>query len=292
MKPFPKAFLRIFAIWMLMLCLCGCSMIDSLEGMLSKYTGGGQQAEQQIGMPAELPEGFDPDSYFFGSDADNSVNADTEQGSDHLEYTAEEEQELYGIVVCDILNVRSGPGTDYEVTQTIELGDYLDIYSHEMRQGLPWAETQYGWVCLDYVLLTDPEIITGDYVGSHNGTIIVDTAIVRTGPGVHYEILAGVSYNQRIEFTTRCSNWVKYGNGWLWLEDVKVDGEDKTDLQRRGTVNGTDVNIRTGPDTDYAICGKVNTGDRVIIYEMVDRNGRRWGRCDDGWICMDYVILD
>jgi uncharacterized protein YraI len=57
-------------------------------------------------------------------------------------------------------------------------------------------------------------------------------------------------------------------------------------------VNATDVNIRTGPDTDYAICGKANTGDRLVIYETIDRGGRRWGRCDEGWICMDYVDLD
>lgn len=279
----------------LILSLCGCDLMGSLENMLGGYTGAEQraEAEQQIDLGSlfsneNVPEDFmvEDEEYVW---SDGQFGDSITEEPIIPEESAEIQEDPYGIVVCDILNVRSGPGTDYEVTEMIYMGTYLDIYELRMRQEMPWAETQYGWVCLDFVRLNDPTMIHGEYVGPHKGTVWVLTATLREGPGEHYDVVGSLSSNQRIEYDTRCSNWVRYGEGWLCLDEVQLDG---TVSQRWGTVNATDVNIRTGPDTDYAICGKANTGDRLVIYETTDRGGRRWGRCDEGWICMDYVDLD
>ena len=36
----------------------------------------------------------------------------------------------------------------------------------------------------------------------------------------------------------------------------------------------------------------LNNGTKVTITEVKDNNGTKWGKISDGWICMDYVILD
>jgi len=64
-----------------------------------------------------------------------------------------------------------------------------------------------------------------------------------------------------------------------------------------GTVTGDNVNIRTGPGTNYNKTGtQKDSGDQVQILEI--RNGedgqasRQWGKISEGnWICMDYVSL-
>jgi uncharacterized protein YraI len=266
-------------------CLCACDLMDSVYSMLGMNSGSdeGPAAESELNIQGALAgisgvEIQDQETDFY-----NNFVIETPEA------TSEETEDPYGLVVCDILNVRSGPGTDYDVTEMIELGTRLEIYEVRMREGMAWAKVQYGWVSLDYVRLSDPSMIEGEYVGSHMGTVWVLSATLREGPGEHYDVVGSVSSNQRIEYDTRCSNWVRYGEVWLCLDEVQLDG---TVSQRWGTVNGTDVNIRTGPDTDYAICGKANTGDRLVIYETTDKGGRRWGRCDQGWICMDYVDLD
>ena len=57
-----------------------------------------------------------------------------------------------------------------------------------------------------------------------------------------------------------------------------------------GTVKLSDgtLNIRSGPDSSYSKVGSLSNGAKVEIYEI--KNG--WGRIDQGWISMDFVVLD
>ena len=54
-----------------------------------------------------------------------------------------------GLVTADVLNVRSGPGTNYGVKTTYRNGTRFDTY--EIKNN--WARTPSGWVCLDYCKL-------------------------------------------------------------------------------------------------------------------------------------------
>ena len=55
------------------------------------------------------------------------------------------------------------------------------------------------------------------------------------------------------------------------------------------TVTNSFVNIRSGAGTEHEKVGEYKKGDVVTIYEEKMAGGRKWGRTDDGWICMDYV---
>ena len=59
-----------------------------------------------------------------------------------------------------------------------------------------------------------------------------------------------------------------------------------------GTIINTDSqNVRSAPDG--TIVGKLYRGDKVEILEQKMVNGRLWGRCSKGWICMrSYVKLE
>ena len=54
-------------------------------------------------------------------------------------------------------------------------------------------------------------------------------------------------------------------------------------------VTGRSVNIRCGPGTGYEFVRKVVKGDTIYVYEIVTVDGKKWGRLEDGWICLDYA---
>ena len=55
----------------------------------------------------------------------------------------------YKVVVNSVLNVRTGPGTNYRVKRTYSNGTVFDTYEIQGN----WARTPSGWVCLDYARL-------------------------------------------------------------------------------------------------------------------------------------------
>jgi N-acetylmuramoyl-L-alanine amidase len=65
-----------------------------------------------------------------------------------------------------------------------------------------------------------------------------------------------------------------------------------TTTKTYATVVGTDsLNIRVTPDG--TVCGSLKEGTKVEILEQKTVNGRLWGRCSKGWICLrTYAKLE
>ena len=55
------------------------------------------------------------------------------------------------------------------------------------------------------------------------------------------------------------------------------------------TVTGKNVNVRSGPHTEYDGIRLCHKGDKILIYEVKDVEGTPWGRMEDGWICLKYA---
>ena len=55
------------------------------------------------------------------------------------------------------------------------------------------------------------------------------------------------------------------------------------------TVTGKNVNVRSGPHTEYDGIRVCHKGDKVLVYEIDDTYGVEWGRIEDGWICLKYA---
>ena len=63
-------------------------------------------------------------------------------------------------------------------------------------------------------------------------------------------------------------------------------GNDKT-----GIITGNGLNIRSGPGTNYASVGTLNTGDRVVIVNTTTVGDTTWGNIAQGWISMQFVDI-
>ena len=126
---------------------------------------------------------------------------------------------------------------------------------------------------------------------------------VRKGPGTGYTILARASAGSKAEIyqTTwvGSSQWGRMANGWICMDYVSLSSDSQSgsdgssDTQTSGTVSGSNVNVRSGPGTGYAIVGRKNAGQTVTVYARKTSGGLNWGRIgDDQWICLAYVRLE
>ncbi|MBO5954247.1 MAG: InlB B-repeat-containing protein, partial [Oscillospiraceae bacterium] len=97
------------------------------------------------------------------------------------------------------------------------------------------------------------------------------------------------------EYTdTNGLKWGKLsGGGWINLSYTQdPQAEDVNGEGVKITVTADDVNIRRGPGTSYALTGKANRGDQMIITQTATGSGYTWGKSANGWICLKYTNYD
>lgn len=75
---------------------------------------------------------------------------------------------------------------------------------------------------------------------------------------------------------------------WQSSEDSETEDSVSVLIQVTGDV----VNIRKGPGTNYGIAKKVYSQDLLIVSHVTDLLNRKWGKVQDGWICLDYTNYD
>ena len=75
------------------------------------------------------------------------------------------------------------------------------------------------------------------------------------------------------------------------FEDSDASDESKAIATGTFHFNGY-LRVRSGPGTGYDEVGQLKHGDRIEIFEIVTVGTTQWGRISNGWICLDYVILD
>jgi len=60
-----------------------------------------------------------------------------------------------------------------------------------------------------------------------------------------------------------------------------------------GTVKVSDMlRVRSGPSTNTAVVGYLKPGQKVTITEKTTSGNMTWGKVSNGWISLDYVVLD
>ena len=52
------------------------------------------------------------------------------------------------------------------------------------------------------------------------------------------------------------------------------------------------VNVRTGPGVGYDKAGTLQKNQEVLLTEVQQNGNYKWGKCSEGWICLDYTDYD
>ena len=155
-----------------------------------------------------------------------------------------------------------------------------------------------------------PTETTEPKVPAISGTVNTNNLNIRTSPSGTSAILGQLNAGDKVEILEQQAadgfNWGRIEQGWIRLDFVTIAGQEPeipeettaptetttpelsgTAVNKAGTVNADQLNVRSGPDTSYDKVGKYVKGDKVTI--TMTKDG--WGKTDKGWVSMKYITL-
>lgn len=222
------------------------------------------------------------------------------------------------------LNIRSGPGTQYATVGSYGSGAKITILEQKTVGGVTWGRTVKGWVCMQYVQLSNS---WSKEDGVYGVVISSDGLNIRSGAGVGFAPVGSYASGSKILIFEQVSvagqKWGRTDKGWVCMDYVQLEqsGEstdvpketqpetttepvettkptepaeepEEENIGRSGTITATRLNIRKTPGTNGTVVGAYVKSSRVVILEQKQVNGTTWGRTDKGWISLAYVQLD
>ena len=204
------------------------------------------------------------------------------------------------VIKVDELRIRTGPGTGYSTAGYLRGGTIVTITERKINSaGEEWCKIANGWVSMEYIEIvsTYEEEVNNSVV---TGTVkVTDFLRVRTGPGLSYPIAGYLMSNTKVTITERKTvdgmTWGKIDKGWISMDYVVLDEDDKPAGNPSGTPNIKTViavylNVRSGPGTNYSVISYLYYGRKVEITEIKTANdGSLWGNIGNGWVYMDYL---
>ena len=238
----------------------------------------------------------------------------TSSGSGGTTTTVKEEPASgTGTVTCDVLNVRSGPGTSNSVIGSLKRGNSVAVKAKSNG----WYKVSYGsgtgWVCGDYLSVgqsspakapaqskpSSPSS-SGGSAGRISGTGGAGVN-VRSGAGTRYGRIGGLAEGASVTIVGQSGGWyqIKYGSGTGWVcgDYVKKtsggsSGGSSSSGTSTGKVSGTGgsgLNVRSGAGTGYGRIGGLGEGASVTI--VGQSNG--WYQIKygsgTGWVSSQFV---
>ena len=126
------------------------------------------------------------------------------------------EQPANGTVIATELNVRKGPGINYEICCSLLKDDEITITE---RKG-NWGKTENGWVNMIFVYF--PDSLDNSFMITK---VKADDLNVRSGPGISYESLRKINTGAEITITKFVTinnvQWGYIGDGWVCMKYVE-----------------------------------------------------------------------
>lgn len=188
-------------------------------------------------------------------------------------------------VTAASLNIRSGPGTNFDVAAKAKQGDKLPVLA---QQG-DWYQVQVGnvkgWVANWLVTVQNAPAPApanpAPASGSKVAIVTADSLNIRSGPGTSFGINGNAKKGDRLPVTAQNGDWhkVQVGNvtGWVanWLVSIHTapspaPAQPNNTASQVAVINADNLNLRGGPGTQHNVAGQVSRGIRLPI---ISRSG-------------------
>lgn len=150
-------------------------------------------------------------------------------------------------VTGDIVNVRSGPGTNYGVVRKAYRNEVLTVSHVTHLTTMQWGKFQDGWICLDYTNYNDvingndtapsdrPTVPEEENTGTTDvpsqnqnyvtGIVNVNDALrIRSGPGTNYATIGFLFNGKEVDIleqeTVGSTVWGRISKGWVSMDYI------------------------------------------------------------------------
>ena len=210
------------------------------------------------------------------------------------------------VKVSDCLRVRTGPGTAYSVAAYLGNGARVEVLEQKIVGYMVWGRIAAGWISLDYVELdpvaekpddTTPDDTTPDDT-TPDDTTPDDTTPDDTTPDDTTPDDTTPDDTTPDDTTPDDTTPDDTTPDDTTPDNTKPDNSDsgKDEIKPTtwtGTVKVNDaLLIRSGPSTSCSVVGYLTNGKKVKITEQTTSGSMTWGKISNGWISMNYVVLD
>ncbi|CEN74948.1 enterotoxin [[Clostridium] sordellii] len=218
------------------------------------------------------------------------------------------------------LNIRSGPSTNYKIVGKATNGQLLKA-TEKIRN---WYKIDYNgqiaYINENFVQIlnsknenntTNKDTVV---IAKDSGIVVVSELNVRTGPSTHYSIISQVRNGDILNIVAKdfSTNWLKIQfkdgtTGWVSgkyikpTKDNRIVNKDKlsnnSNIETASglvNVNALELNVRTGPSTNYPAITQVKRYDLLNVVAKNIDNGWLKIQFKDGttgWISGRYVTI-
>ena len=231
--------------------------VATMEG----YTFQGWFTAKNGGTKVEVLDASTKNATLYAQWADGEGNTPPETG-------ATPENPVTITVTGTDVNLREGPGTNHKRVGVANKGQKLVITETASGSGYTWGKFDGGWIALQY---TDYETV----IKNQN-----PDAAPETPPETETTTPETETTVPETEATTPETQ-----------PQPPVTTPEKPKVT--GTINVQEwLRVRSGPGTSYSVVGYLKPQQKVEILEQSTVGSMKWGKISEGWISMDYVILD
>jgi cell wall-associated NlpC family hydrolase len=217
----------------------------------------------------------------------------------------------------DRLNLRNGPGTEYDIVTRMPAGVPVQVIGKygDWLQLRERVDKPIYWASAELVTLPDGAIYTLFDVDKMDippppppkiGNVRETGLALRDGPGTNYVSMSQLQAGAQLDMLERYQDWYHVGvpggvDGWvkgefLTIEPSIVDrllvAESIPDPNPAlvGTITDDAVNLRLGPDSRYKRTGGISAGEQV---DLIGKN-KDWfhiQRADGSkaWVFSDFM---
>jgi cell wall-associated NlpC family hydrolase len=217
----------------------------------------------------------------------------------------------------DRLNLRNGPGTEYDVVGHMAPAAPLQVIGKhgDWLQVRERVDKPVFWVSAELVNLPDGAIYSLFDVADQDippvppakvGMVNETGLALRDGPGTNYISLGKLNAGSRLDLLERYQDWFHVGipggnDGWvrgdfLAIEQGVVDRvlvaeaipDPNPDLI--GTITDNGVNLRKGPDSRYTKVGGIGAGTKIdLIGKYKDWFQVKLSNGTKAWVFSDFL---
>ncbi|MGD9495160.1 MAG: SH3 domain-containing protein [Armatimonadota bacterium] len=222
-------------------------------------------------------------------------------------------------VSADTVNVRSGPGTQYQSRGQLRRGTKVYVVGGEHGWSKCRTPGGYGWIRDDLLerdvergrqlagSVTSPHAVSSSAVASAKAYVNGDGVRLRSGPGTNYNVKASLVAGQVLYVTERRGEWLNcqvHGgqDGWVHSSLVKFESGSGSGSatasagstpSTKGYVNGSTVHLRAGPSLNERIKARVVRGQTLYITQRQgDWYHARVHGGEEGWIHASLVKFE
>ena len=123
------------------------------------------------------------------------------------------------------------------------------------------------------------------------GVITASELNIRATASQSADRVGSYQYGDRIAVLESSNGWGRTDKGWISLSYVYMDGDVGTNAAY-GTVTATQLNVRSGPGTNYERVKTLSQNERVQVLQQIKVGNTTWGYASGGWVSMEFIQLD